>query len=102
MGLGQFRVFRAQKEMGCPFLIDGRINITEPICLPCSLLCFISSPTVYGKQKPAAKRVLGNVKISALFRGGAPKFLNYRTTYYASQMISLTHIQYPEIMSRPP
>ena len=39
-----------------PLLVERKINFTEPLCLPCSLLCFISCPTLYGKRQPATKR----------------------------------------------
>ena len=50
-----------RNEIGCPFVIEvrgNRINFTQPLCLPCSLLWFISSPTLYEKRQPATKRGL--------------------------------------------
>ena len=48
-----------RKEIGCPFVIEARgnrINFTQPLCLPCSMLWFISSPTLYEKRQQATKR----------------------------------------------
>ena len=54
-----FCSFPARKEICCPFVIEVRgyrINFTQPLCLPCSLFWFISSPTLYEKRQPATKR----------------------------------------------
>ena len=60
LGFGLRNERKKRKEIGCPFVIEvrgNRINFTQPLCLPCSLLWFISSPTLYEKRQPATKRV---------------------------------------------
>ena len=57
--LAPLAILTARKEIGCPFVIEVRgnkINFTQPLCLPCSLLWFISSPTLYEKRQLATKR----------------------------------------------
>ena len=57
------------------FLIEGKMNITQPLCLPCSWLCFISSsPTLYGKRQPARKR---GIESMGRFLKTARRFIHF-------------------------
>ena len=94
-----------QKEIGCPFVIEvrgKRINFTQPLCLPCSLLWFISSPTLYEKRQPATKRGLDPQAQHDQDRPGLTKydytvtisrFLQYFVTFYTCGNAHSIHLK---------